>query len=420
MISVAEHLDSIRRQVRPLEAVSLPLGQAAGLVAAADVTSPVDLPRFDNSAMDGYVGVAAELAEAGPEHPMSVVVSGDIAAGDPGGQAHVPGQVWRIMTGAPMPAGADAIIPVEDTDGRPREVLIRKAPTAGRHLRRAGEDLRTGEVIVPRGTPIGPAQIAVLASAGIVELEVISPVRVTVLTTGDELVPVGEPVGPGQIPDSNGPMLVAAVRAAGCFAVHAGHLSDDEGEVKAEIHRHLEHADVVLTTGGVSKGAFDPVKAVLTGEGSMWFGEVAMQPGKPQGFGLLGKREVPVFTLPGNPVSALVSFEVFVRPALLRLAGRVATSPSVQAVVLEGWTSPEGKEQYARVRLGRDAGGGYAAEPAGGAGSHLVGGLAAADGLAVVPPEVTEVAVGSQVTVLPLRPLAEIDGRIDQEHHRDE
>ncbi|WP_109473370.1 gephyrin-like molybdotransferase Glp [Ornithinimicrobium cavernae] len=416
MTTVAEHLESVLAEIVPVEAVTVPLAQAHGLVLVQDVTSPVDLPRFANSAMDGYAVRAEEVSGASPEQPQLVPVLGDIPAGDGTAHTHRTGHAWRILTGAPVPEGADAVVRLEDTDGHPREVMVRHAVEPGANIRSAGEDVRAGEVILPAGTRIGPAQLAVLASAGVPEVTVTGPVRVVVLSTGDELVPVGEPIRPGQIHDSNGPMLAALVRAAGHYAVHAGHLPDDEKVIRAELDHHLDHADLVITSGGVSKGgSYDAVREVLTGSGSMVFREVGMQPGKPQGFGLLGRRKVPVFTLPGNPVSVLVSFEVFVRPALARRAGQRYEPVTVPALVLDGWSSPEGRQQYHRVRLHRDTSGAYAAEPVGGPGSHLVGGLAAADGLAVIPAEVTEVATGSEVPVLPLRPLWEIEGRLGGE-----
>ncbi|MCK0113921.1 molybdopterin molybdotransferase MoeA [Ornithinimicrobium sp. F0845] len=410
MTTVDEHLESVLAAIEPVPEVEVPLHEALGLVLTRDVTSDVDLPRFANSAMDGYAVRAAELAGVDAEHPRSVPVLGDIPAGSTARHTHREGSVWRILTGAPVPEGADAVVRVEDTDGRPREVLISRAPEVGDNIRPAGEDVRAGDVILRRGTRVGAPQIAVLAAAGVAEVAVTGPVRVVVLSTGDELVPAGQPVGPGQINDSNGPMLAALVRSAGAEVVHTGHLPDDEKVIKKTLDHHLRQADAVITSGGVSKGgSYDAVKAVLTGSGSMEFTEVGMQPGKPQGFGLLGKRRVPVFTLPGNPVSVLVSFEVFLRPALARLGGRTHTPVTVPAVVARGWSSPEGRQQYHRVRLSRDASGQYAAEPVGGPGSHLVGGLALADGLAVVPAEVTDVATGSAVPVLPLRPLEEIE-----------
>jgi molybdopterin molybdotransferase len=395
-----------------VEEVTLPLERAHGLVLTGDVVSPIDLPRFANSAMDGYAVRAADVAGATAEAPQLVPVQGDIPAGDGTRHTLSARSAWRIMTGAPLPEGADAVVKVEDTDGHPREVLIKAAVEAGTHVRAAGEDVRAGDLLLAAGTRIGPAQLAVLASAGVTEVSVTRGVRVVVLSTGDELVPVGQPLGPGQIHDSNGPMLAALVRAAGHSVVHVGHLPDEEKVIKKEIEHHLTHADLVITSGGVSKGAYDAVKAVLTGAGSMEFTEVGMQPGKPQGFGLLGRGKVPVFTLPGNPVSVLVSFEVFVRPALARLAGQRFEPVSVPAVVLAGWSSPQGREQYHRVRLHRDVSGQYAAEPVGGPGSHLVAGLAAADGLAIVPADVTQVATGSTVDVLPLRSLSELEASL--------
>lgn len=410
MTTVDEHLEAVLAQLTPAPARTVPLSRAHGLVLAEDVTSPVDLPRFANSAMDGYAVRASEISGVTPEDPRILPVLGDIAAGDGTARSHRDFHAWRILTGAPVPDGADAVVRVEDTDGHPREVMIKAAVEAGANIRNAGEDVRAGSVILRAGTRLGPAQLAVLASAGVAEVSATGQLSVVVLSTGNELVPVGEPVGPGQIHDSNGPMLAALARAAGHFAVHVGHLPDDEKTIKTEIDHHLAHADLVITSGGVSKGgSYDAVKAVLTGAGSMEFTEVGMQPGKPQGFGLLGKRKVPVFTLPGNPVSVLVSFEVFVRPALAVLAGQRYEPVTLPAVVLQGWDSPEGRQQYHRVRITRDATGAYAVEPVGGPGSHLVGGLALADGLAVIPAEDTEVATGSQVQVLPLRPLWEIE-----------
>lgn len=420
MIPVEEHLEDILSRVRPTREAWLPLERAYGLVTTQPLVSEVDLPRFDNSAMDGYAVRAADVEGIDAENPKNIKVQGDIPAGDTEPRVLEPGMAWRIMTGAPIPEGADAIVPVEDTDDRPRETQIRKGPESGAHIRPAGGDLRVGDLIVPAGTTIGPSQVAALASAGVASVPVYSPVRVVVLSTGDELVPVGESLKAGQIIDSNGPMLAAAVREAGFTTVHVGHVSDDEKSVKKAIDHHLSHADVIITNGGVSKGAYDAVKAVLTGQGDMKFSEVAMQPGKPQGFGVLGKRKIPVFTLPGNPVSALVSFEVFVRPALERRAGRRFRTVRREAIVLEGWNAPAGKEQYARVTVELDTTGAYAVRPVGGGGSHMVAGLANADALAVVPADVEEVEVGALVEVLELRPWGVIEARLNAQRIQDE
>ncbi|WP_022924515.1 gephyrin-like molybdotransferase Glp [Serinicoccus marinus] len=420
MISVDEHLDSVLAQVEPVAPVTLPVRRAQGLVTTADVHSGVDLPRFDNSSMDGYAVRRADLEGASSESPVVLPVAGDVAAGDQSQHVLAPGQVWRIMTGAPMPEGADAVVKVEDTDGHPHEPQLRVHPDEGAHIRRAGEDVRAGDLILPAGSRVGAGEIAALLSSGVTEVEVVGPVRVAILSTGDELVPAGEPVGPGQIVDSNGPMLEALVRDAGAHVVHVGHLPDDEGATKKQLHRMLDHADLVITTGGVSKGEFDLVKKVLTGQGSMEFVEVAMQPGKPQGFGVLGRRDVPVFTLPGNPVSTLVSFEVFVRPALQRRAGRREGARLARGFATTGWRSSPDRQTYTRVRVDRDPTGAYAVSPAGGAGSHLVGPLAVADALAISEPEVNEVSAGSELDLLLLRPRAEIDARLHAEGQGDE
>ncbi|MFK5581990.1 molybdopterin molybdotransferase MoeA [Serinicoccus sp. LYQ131] len=415
MITVEEHRDAVLGQISPVAAVTLPVGRAVGLVTTTDVLSRADLPRFDNSSMDGYAVRRADLEGATAETPVLLPVTGDIAAGDQQAHELVEGQAWRIMTGAPVPAGADAVVRLEDTDSHPHEPQFRVHPTPGQHIRRAGEDMHEGDLVVPAGSRVGAGQVAALISAGVAEIEVVGPVRVVVLSTGDELVPAGSPVGPGQIIDSNGPMLAALVQDAGGYVVHVGHLPDDEGATKKEIHRQLAHADLVITTGGVSKGAFDIVKKVLTGAGSMTFEEVAMQPGKPQGFGVLGHRRVPVFTLPGNPVSTLVSFEVFVRPALQRLAGRAEGARGARGLVREGWSSSKGRQTYTRVHLHRDPTGAYAVTPAGGPGSHLVHPLATADALAVSAAETSEVEAGAEVELLLLRPRSEIDARLDSE-----
>ncbi|WP_298889267.1 gephyrin-like molybdotransferase Glp [uncultured Serinicoccus sp.] len=420
MRSVDEHLDAVLAQIEPVPAVTLPVRRTLGLVTTADVRSLTDLPRFDNSSMDGYAVRRADLEGASSESPVVLPVTGDVAAGDPARHEMVPGQVWRIMTGAPMPEGADAVVKVEDTDGHPREPQLRVHPEEGAHVRRAGEDIRTGDLVMPAGSRIGAGEIAALLSAGVQEVDVVGPVRVAILSTGDELVRPGEPVGPGQIVDSNGPMLEALVRGAGAHVVHLGHLPDEEGATRRQLHRQLDHADVVITTGGVSKGEFDIVKKVLSGQGTMEFVEVAMQPGKPQGFGVLGRRDVPVFTLPGNPVSTLVSFEVFVRPALQRRAGRNEGGRRTTGLATTGWRSSPDRQTYTRVRIERDPTGAYAVSPAGGAGSHLVAALARADALAISDPEASEVTPGSEVELLLLRPRAEIDARLQGELEQEE
>lgn len=415
MITVEEHLERILEQIEPVETVTVPVADALGLVTVDDVASRADLPRFDNSSMDGYAVRCADLRGASGEEPVMLQVTGDVRAGDQQPRTLVPGQVWRIMTGAPIPQGADTVVRVEDTDGHDHEPQFRVEPSEGDNIRRAGEDIRRGDVLLRAGTRIGPAAIAALVSAGVDEVEVRRKVRVAVLSTGDELVEAGEAVGPGQIVDSNGPMLAALVEEAGGEVVHRARLRDSESQTTRHVQEQLAEADLIITTGGVSKGAYDIVKKVLTGQGTMDFVEVAMQPGKPQGFGVLGRRSVPVFTLPGNPVSAMVSFEVFVRPALEKRGGRRTSTHTASGYATESWASASDRQTYTRVRLSRDVSGQYAATPSGAQGSHLLGGLAQADALAISRADADGVSAGEEVDLLLLRPRREIDGRLTDE-----
>lgn len=396
MITHEEHLARILAAVRPGSAERLPVVGSAltGRVLAADVVSAVELPSFTNSAMDGYAVRAADVAAAGIE----LTVEGDIPAGDTRRLTLAAGRAWRIMTGAPVPEGADTVVPVEATDGGVERVVFHEPAQAGRHVRHAGEDVRAGDVLLPQGTRLAPHHIAVVASSGLRDVEVVTRPRVVVVSTGDELRPAGSALDHGQIHDSNGPMLAALVASAGGVVVEQAHLRDDAETVSALLARAVDTADLVITTGGVSAGAFDVVKEALIEAGDVTFDKVAMQPGKPQGFGLLGKRRVPVFTLPGNPMSTLVSFHVFVVPALTVMGGRPAPVP-VRAVVEEGWHSPPGRAQFARVNAVRDASGRMAVRPNVRQGSHHLGELAYANALALVPADVETVNAGDELDI---------------------
>lgn len=409
MIPAAEHLSRILHTVRTLEATRTALDHAQGCILAADVRSRVSLPGFDNSAMDGYAVSSSDVESASAQSPVRLPVDGDIAAGDTARRTLRPGRTFRIMTGAPVPAGCDAVVPVEQTDAGVTEVSIHQGVPHGRHVRPQGEDVGSGQVVLRAGTRLGPRHLALAAAVGHGELLVIPTPRVVVISTGDELIPPGQVPGFGQVVDSNGPMIAAAVRDLDVVATRVGGVADDDETVLRTLRAQLSRADALITTGGVSMGAYDAVKAVLTQLGTVAFDRVAMQPGKPQGFGTLGEREVPVFTLPGNPVSALVSFHAFVAPALRRMAGRPAfESGPVRARAAQGWGSPSGKLQFARVVVERE-GDEFVARSAGGQGSHVLGSLADADALALVPPEVTAVEPGDEVLLLPLRPLPAFD-----------
>jgi molybdopterin molybdotransferase len=306
------------------------------------------------------------------------------------------------MTGAPMPPGADAVVPVEATDGGVAQVAIRVAPSAGQHLRRAGEDAAVGSRVLPVGTHLGATQVGLLAAVGRHHVVVRPRPRVVVLSTGSELVEPGAPLGHGQIPDSNSALITAAAREAGAIAFRVGIVPDDPRTLVDTLEDQLIRADVVVTTGGVSVGAYDVVKEVLATLGTVRFEKVAMRPGMPQGFGTVGPDRTPFFGLPGNPVSAYVSYEVFVRPALRRMLGHEPIQrPSVRARLVSPLRSPPGRRSYARARLSVENGE-YVARPVGGGGSHLIASLAAANALVVVPEAVTELEAGSAANVMML------------------
>ena len=398
MRSVDEHLAACLSNLTPLPAVELPLLEAVGCVLAEDVVSGIDMPRFDNSSMDGYAVRAAEVAGA----PVTLPVLGDIPAGRGDALELPPGATMRIMTGAPLPAGADSVVQVEATDGGTETVRIERASKPGQFIRRAGEDVRQGQTVLAAGTALTARHISLAASVGAERLKVRPRPRVLVLPSGSELVPPGKPLQPGQIHDSNGYGLVAAATEAGARARHGGIMADTPELVAAALEQAATEADLIITTGGVSAGAYDTVKAVLKELGTVEFVPVAMQPGKPQGFGTIGPDSTPLFTLPGNPVSSLLSFQIFIVPALRRLAGLPdAEPPRRTATVVEGWRSPDGRRQFARCLLTVTAAG-PTVRPVGGQGSHLVADLAGANCLVVVPEEVTVVSEGDQLPYIVL------------------
>src|SRR5450631_811912 len=369
VITVQAHLSRIVDCVQRLPPIGLDLLDAHGCVLAEAVASEVCLPGFRNSSMDGYAVHAADLAAASMTAPITLPVVRDICAGNTETLSLALGQSMRIMTGAPLPEGADAVVPVEGTDGGLLTVVVSASVSAGQHVRQAGEDVVAGDVVMDEGTRLEPAQIALLAAVGTGVVRVTPRPRVVVISTGNELIEPGTRPRFGQVVDSNGLMLAAAVRALDCIPSRVGCVRDDAQTLMSTIKSQLLHADAVITTGGVSMGAYDTVKEVLSTVGTMRFDRVAMQPGMPQGFGVLGGDKIPVFTLPGNPVSALVSFEVFVAPALRLMAGRPQDeTPRVSALAAHDWTAPVGKVQYARVVLSQassGSGSGHAAAIAG-------------------------------------------------------
>ena len=397
MISVDEHLARVLSVVQPLSPLDLGLLDAQGCFLDEDVHAPAPLPGFDNSAMDGY---AVRTADLSGELPVVLPVVGDVAAGPASPLRVQPGLCVRIMTGAALPEGADAVVPLELTDGGVKHVRIDQTVEPGAYIRRAGEDVAAGDLVLTRGTALGSANIGLAAAIGRNRVLVRPRPRVVVVSTGSELVEPGAPMGPGQIADANSFALTAAAIEAGALAYRVGIVPDEARTLLSTLEDQLVRADVLITSGGVSVGAYDVVKEVLSRIGTVQFDKVAMQPGMPQGFGTIGPDDTPIFALPGNPVSALVSFEVFVRPALRRMIGAEPLQrPRVSAVTTESFSSPEGKRSFVRVHLSVRKGA-HVVTPVSGPGSHLLAGMARANALVVVPEQVVQVAAGEPVTVL--------------------
>ena len=390
MRTVEEHQAVVNALLRALPEETVPVAEAHGRVLARDVAAAVGLPGFDNSAMDGYAARWAELERT----PVTMRVADDIPAGRTDVVPLAAGTVQRIMTGAPLPAGADVVVPVELTDGGTDVVEIRDCPAAGTHLRAAGEDIAAGAVALQAGSPLGAAQLGLAAAVGVTALPVRRKPRVLVLSTGSELVAPGQPLLPGQIYESNSQLLVAAVEDAGGEARRLHFVPDDVDQFLTTVSAEVASADLLITSGGVSAGAYEVVKDAFRELGTVEFAKVGMQPGGPQGAGTV--EGVPVVTLPGNPVSAFVSFEVFVRPALRRAMGY--THPDrlhVPARLTGPLRSPAERRQFLRGRFD-----GGSVSQVGGPGSHLVAHLARANCLVVVPEDVTELPAGAEVDVV--------------------
>jgi len=377
---------------------------ALGQPVAEDLHALVSLPVFDNSGMDGYAVAFRDVADATDERPAHLPVVGEIAAGQTSIFELTPGTAVRIMTGAPVPNGCSAVVPFEWTeevgDDDSREVVVRRAPVEGQHIRREGEEMSKGDLLMRAGEVIGPRHLGLLAAAGLGRVPAAPRPRVVVMSTGSELVEPGRALGRDSIYDANSYLLAAAVRAHGGVPYRVTASSDDPEEFADALSDQLVRADLVVTSGGVSKGTHDVVKEVLSDLGTVEFLEVAMQPGKPQGFGVVGEDQTPIFTLPGNPVSAYVSFEMFVVPALHTLVGREAEPRTLTTARLtEPVRSMRGRTQLLRARVALDADG-LRATPVGGAGSHLIGSLSRSDALLVLAEDVTRADMGEQVPVL--------------------
>ena len=400
MLPVEAYLAEVLTIAQPIAPVLLGLEEAEGGVLAADATARSPLPSFDNSSMDGYAVQAADVVAATAAAPVFLPVASQIPAGDTSPHVLRVGTCARIMTGAPLPAGADAVVPVEWTDGGRDRVAISQPAAPGHAIRRRGDDVAEGQLMVPAGALLGPSQIALLAAGGHREAMVRPRPQVAVIATGNELTEPGSPLVPGQIWDSNSYLLAAAVRQAGGVA-QRHRVKDDPDAVVAALDELSASADLLVTSGGISMGGeHDVVKAALAGHAEVAFRKVAMQPGMPQGFGVVGRSRTPLFTLPGNPVSAFVSFQLFVQPAMAARQGRALAPPPLSPAVLTvSVRSPAQRRSYLRGVLDHAAG---TVTPLPGQGSHQLGALALANALIVVPEQVTSMQAGDTADVLSL------------------
>ena len=404
MISVDEALEYVLKHFEPLEPEELEILDALDRVLAEDVYSDIDIPPFDNSAMDGYAVRAADTAGANPDAPVTLRVIADLAAGYTTDVVVEPGTAIRIMTGAPLPAGADAVVRFEETSeglsGREKagdrvgvfsQVVIRES------VRPAGEDIREGELVLAEGTILRAQEIGVLASLGRARVRVIRQPRVAILATGDELIAIDQPLAPGKIRNSNEYSNAALVQHYGGVPVRLGMARDDVEELTAKIHEGLaQRVDLFLTSGGVSVGDYDVVKDVLSAEGEMHFWQVRMKPGKPLAFGEI--QSVPILGLPGNPVSVMISFEQFARPAILKMLGKTRLrKPTVEAVLEEDVRS-SGRRGFKRAVITRRDGE-YYASVTGPQGSGILTSMVKANGLVIIPEGIRYKKAGERVTV---------------------
>lgn len=404
MISVDEALEYVLKHFVPLEPEEVEILDALDRVLAEDVYSDMDIPPFDNSAMDGYAVRAADTVGAGPQAPVTLRVIANLAAGYTTDLVVEPGTTIRIMTGAPLPAGADAVVRFEDTseglpagERRSDRIEVFSQVVVGENVRPAGEDIRKEELVLAEGTVLRPQEIGVLASLGRARVRVIRRPRVAILATGDELIAIDEPLAPGKIRNSNEYSNAALVQRYGGIPIRLGIARDDVDELTAKIREGLaQKVDLFITSAGVSVGDYDVVKDVLGAEGEMHFWQVCMKPGKPLAFGTI--QGVPLLGLPGNPVSAMVSFEEFARPAILKMLGKKRLrKPTIEAILEEDVES-SGRRDFKRAVITR-RGGEYYASVTGPQGSGVLTSMVKANGLAIIPEGIRHKKAGERVTV---------------------
>ncbi|MBI4310703.1 MAG: molybdopterin molybdotransferase MoeA [Chloroflexi bacterium] len=409
MLSVEEAREKVLALVPVLDARDTPLLEALGLTLAEDANAAFDIPPWDNSGQDGYAVRADDIAGASAQRPAVLHVTGYLAAGQTPSQAVAPGEALRIMTGAPIPPGADTVVPFEETDELARKadgravdhIAILKALPKGGNVRLRGEDVRRGEAVLPRGVVLRPGELGVLASLGFASVKAVRRPVVAVLSTGDELQQPGQPLAPGRIYDSNSYSIAGLIEKYGGIPLPLGIARDNLDSLNGMLARGLE-ADMLITSAGVSKGDYDMVKDVLAEHGEIAFWSVRMRPAKPLAFGVLrgpGGRRVPHLGLPGNPVSAMVAFEELGRPALLKMMGRTKLDkPTVEAVLEDTIINHDGRRVYARAWVTR-RGDTYYARTTGPQGSNILTSMARANGLAICPEDTPRMGPGERVKV---------------------
>ncbi|HWL35031.1 MAG TPA: gephyrin-like molybdotransferase Glp [Frankiaceae bacterium] len=391
MKSVDAHLQQILAAIGPLTELELRLLDAHGCVLSEDVVADRGVPAYDTATCDGYAVRSPDVPG-----PVTLHVAGDVARGQAANFVVQPGLCVRVVAGAVLPSGADAVVPVGWTDGGLAQVAISRAAVPGAYIRRAGDDVAAGATVLARNSLIGAAQVGLLVAIGRRNVLVRPKPRVVVISVGADLADAGESLGPGQQADAAGYAVSAAVREAGAIAFQGGIVGEDDPKTFSNVvEDHLIQADAVVVTGGLRDGPYDVVRDVLSRLGTMTYDEVAMEPGRAQAFGIIGVERTPVFVIPGDPVGALVSFEVFVRPALRRMLGAETLGrPHVSAMTTTAFASPAGRRQFVRVKVERSADR-WVVTPTGGPNADLLTGLASANGLAIVPEETTEVAEGT-------------------------
>ncbi|MGB7983173.1 MAG: gephyrin-like molybdotransferase Glp [Candidatus Nanopelagicales bacterium] len=399
MRTVDEHLTEVLARAQPLEALDVSLLESRGCLLAAPILAPWPLPPFDAAGHDGYAVLAEDVAGAHDHAPVSLVVTDDVPAGYRASHAVTAGTAIRIGSGAPLPPGADAVVATADTDGGTAVVGVHRAAEPGQGVRHAGQELAAGREVLPAGVLVGAREVALLAAVGQSRITVHPRPRVVVMSTGTELVEPGSTLTPGLVPDSNGYMLTAAAQDAGAMAYRAGPVRDEQRALLDTLEDQLVRADLIVTTGGITPGTYDTMKTVLSRLGAVDYSRVALSPGMAQGHGYLGPDQVPIFTLPGNPTSAFVAFEVFVRPVIRRMLGHASVfRPLIPARLTHPVSGAPGLRTYLRSHLH------------GSSGARVVSpldqpgllGLSAADSLIVLPEGTGRVPAGATVSVMEL------------------